>query len=311
VKARADIAARAAALSMRVFRIDADGVHERHEGGSLVPVTGLDPTKVRVRAEADRVRVEAELPLGALLVLVMPTITSVGLAARPVSQEVPAESAYVFADLPAPVAFEPMPELRKRAHALLLGFERRLVYQPGSSDVRVYAYVGDQANLLYADTMHVQETVTKLYVPVRKFGAIEVGKVLNDLAFGVLKDGKPVDVRTMNPLGSVERDGELHVFEASVHGTTAGTFSNQWQVLAIAPDGKLREDLVDDAVDNAAVGVEEFHADDFSSLGFERTTKDSPTGASTVTTLVWRYDAQERRYVAGPGKRPPKRKKKR
>lgn len=299
----------------RLFRIDREGARRVHADGTLSRIEGA---KHALKPGPGGAAVEISLPLAAMPRLAAAPLEWLRLVARPASAPRPPElplEQWVWVKLPAPVSFDPLGELRARAFAMIHGrtfFPPGLSYHP--SDPLHVESVG------HADSaMSLRAREEALYTKARTFGDVEIGDVSACGRFlAVLHKGRLSELIPLEPdlnldragpkelRGMIERDGELHVlwFTPKFYSYDVSFVEPAWSVLAVAPDGSVRGDVLD--TDIEGVRWEEdasgFESKDFNTFGIRGTTH-FPEGWAgdyqeklTGKEITWRWDSKARKY---------------
>ncbi len=305
VAEHAAVAARKEALAVRLFRVDAGGVRERLADGSLRDVGA----RSRAVATPDSLRVEATLPVTALPMTDAPRLEAVHLAARGGSAAPTfAPDDFVEVALPAPFESGLLPEVRARAFELALQENGWPTMRPGTGEVTLYRWRGAGANddLMFVSTDHLEVVNVPLVTPLRSLGEVDIGLLFGGAGTEVHRASTVLDARLFRVEGSTVREGEVHVFSPSVASIPDGTLGTSYRAIAIGKDGTVRDDLVDLAPSTDVVSFTAFHADDWSTFGFERVLRAARGAQGRTVTVTWRYDTRTRRYIptTRPGPRP-------
>ena len=285
----------------RVLRLDAEGVRQVKDDGSLAPVDGA---KVIWKPGPRGATAEATLPLTALPRVPEAPLGSLRFVARAVTTPKPpavAPEAWVWLELPAPVGFEPWAELRatafERARGAAVLYPSGLSYHP--ADPLHVETVGYDRGVY--DTSHVRGFEATLYKKQASIGDVELGQVS---AYGdwlaILRKEKLVELVDLpgNLQTVFERAGEIHVVTYSQY-TSTDTWAEQarWSVMAIKSDGTVREDIMERGVDNLSWKQVERFSDKamytFGVRGLAMGTADEKEG----TEVSWRWNPGSKTYA--------------
>jgi hypothetical protein len=247
---------------------------------------------------------EASVPLRALPRMSAAPVTSLVLAARSVAAPaLPAPEQWAALELPEPVGFEPWAELRALAFGAEMGtgyYRPNTSYHPAEPlRLETLSYAGEMDRRDYAARDGA------LYARRMSLGELEIGVVQGSADHvAVLRRGKVVAVhgrRGGTLVDMVPRDGEVHVFVFDVE-TATDTFmtSADWTLLAIGPDGALREKVLDEPPNFVPWAYpKEFHSPDLQTFGVRGGWYSEVDGKDTTTgwERTWRWDKAQRRYV--------------
>jgi hypothetical protein len=304
----------------RVYRIDRQGIVAVQDGGKLVAVEGA---KVASRPAPGGVTIEASLPAKALPRVAEAPWVDIALGAHAARAEAPPANGsfpLVSFDLPEPVAFEPWAALRAQLFDVELhtATPPGLSYQPGDPlHIESMVYPGE------TERGWLVPSEAPIYVKQGSIGGAEVGFVASrSLYAAVLNKGKLVDLFRVvgKVMGLVERDGELHLLSCSIEvQTDSWTTWAVWSVLAIAPDGTVRTEVVETAPGEFNWDeVREHHDKALATFGFRgRTRRFDGSEEGRWYDVTWRWDRRARTYtgqrreVPAPPKPPKKPAKKR
>lgn len=300
----------------RLFRIDREGVRRVHADGTL---SRIEAAKHALKAGPKGASVEISLPLAAMPRLAAAPLEWLRLVARPAAAaakppELPLEQ-WVWVKLPAPVSFEPLGELRARTFALLRGktfFPSGVSYHPSDPlHVESVSHAGD------AMSLKAQEET--LYTKARSFGDVEIGDVSARGRFlAIFHKGKLSELIPLEPelnldragptelRGMIERDGELHVFwfTPKFYSYDVAFVEPVWSVLAVAPDGSVRGDVLDSDIEGVRweEDASAFQSKELDTFGIRGTTH-FPEGWGgdyqeklTGKEITWRWDSKARKY---------------
>jgi hypothetical protein len=294
------------------IRIESSGVRRVTEQG----VSDVSTAKIASQPGPAGFTIEATIPLEALPRFSEAPLTSVRLAIHPGSAAPPsvADDAWLVTKLPAPVAFEPMADLR----ALAFETSQWMSYQPAAPlDVEVTRYPS------YTERSAFEVKREPLYARRMEIGDVEIGLLAQGLPADSVRAGVSDRVSLLVrrrgappkaiPLGSlpavfVERGGEAHVLcytsnELYVHdGSPNASFlpahDATWSGQAIDRDGNVRDLEFDGDAPATWEDVEPFH--DATSIGVRGSSTDWTIGLGKrgdTTELRWRWEAKKAVYV--------------
>jgi hypothetical protein len=238
--------------------------HEpRREAGGQPIERALGGTEIAWTRGEDRVRFEARLPLDALPRLGEAPLRSLNLYARTTRRGASVDEAIATMPaaawwqswLPRPVSFEPHAELR---HALFaVAFEQHAPASTPAGSVLGHPAPGlsyhpstpNEIEVVESGHERAERLVGPLFRRVARLGPIDVGRAraMHDYLVVLSPKGLValVDLEGAGPSKAVERAGELHVATpVLVPGRgSPGITLPHWSVVAVAPDGTLRDPI--------------------------------------------------------------------
>ncbi len=282
----------------RTFRLNGQGLFWIGKSGALEPV----PNSLAAMKRTERgMTVEARIPVAAYPraseVPLTQTYAHAIAATAATPPDVPGNE-WIGLAVPAPLHFEPHAALRaaayERTHTSMypLGFS----YHPAEPDrIETVRYPG-------WDASSVVVSEKPLYVPERKLGDLEIGYASAVRpAVAVFKAGAFVELVDLEgePVGSVERNKEIHVFSYSdMTADDSPGLMARWSVLAVAADGSTLNPINQDTGVSAWSKVYEIHSDKFDWFGV----RGVPFGFANEETprpieILWRLDKQLGGYM--------------
>ncbi|MEP7121165.1 MAG: hypothetical protein ABJE95_09655 [Byssovorax sp.] len=316
-----ELVARHRARFTRLFKLDRDGVRRVAVDGTLSPIEGA---KAVFKPGPHGGTVEVALPISALPRMVEAPVVTLRLVARAVTGQKPdlVAAQWVEVELPDPVTFEPFGDLRNHSARRLDSTVREtgFSYQPGDAlHVETMRYDTE----LKADAVITLDE-TLQHQPVARIGDLEIGYVSVYRPWLAIfdkgkflrearvppdeNDGGPRPVDTFSspePRGFVKRDGEIHLFS---YGKMSFAWSGEirwpsWSVIAIAPDGSVR-DPVEATEVPMMVGGETtgFISPDHSSFGVRGPADNAARrpGEPDMVSLevTWKWNPAKKKYVS-------------
>ncbi|MFO0589309.1 MAG: hypothetical protein U0441_17355 [Polyangiaceae bacterium] len=298
ITAREDFGEAQSARFRRMYRLDRKGLRSVDAKGALVPVPGA---KVAFKDGKAGVTVEAAFPQKALPRTDSAPLARIGVSVRAGSEGDPPKDGGAFEehDLPVAVGFEPYASLRAAAFQLAADHSLGapgLSYQPGDGvELEEVGYAGGDTTSL-AIGPHV------LFERLTTWNGFEVGYayVIGDAVAVLDKSGTLISIQGMqgNPMGFVERDGELQVFGYWDYQPGDDSAERaEWSAVAVQKDGSLRSNLIETTGANQRwVVPAEFHDKDFSRFGVRGQLADNNGGPPETGQTTWVWNPKERAY---------------
>jgi hypothetical protein len=138
---------------------------------------------------------------------------------------------------------------------------------------------------------------------------VEVGYVqVVETLVAVLHRGKLVEIhRPMaEPMALIERAGELHVLSYRTEAPSDTWMTSAlWEVLAIGPDGTLRQDVMEEDTQYSWSEPREFHDATFTTFGVRGGIQSNPDEKPRPMEQKWRRDKRKKRYLSLSHKKAP------
>jgi hypothetical protein len=286
----------------RLFKIDSAGVHTAAKDGALTPI---EDARAVFKARPVGASLEISLPVSALPRLTSAPLRSLRFIARAATLPAPPAfdlATWVALDLAAPVAFEPLAEIRAKAWEMR--YDRSSIepptmsYHPADPLHTESVYYGDREG---KDTSQVVTTEDVLYTKQASLGDVEVGYALADgRSVAILQRGHVVDFVGLQgtPIGVVERDGGIHVLSyQTVTWSDNWVTTAAWYGIVVAADGTYREDVITQESGNFSWDdVAEFHTKSLDAFGLRGTRTLLDTQKKEGVERTWRWDRAAKMY---------------
>lgn len=302
ISAHADFTVAHEARFHRLFKIDSTGVHAAAKDGALTPIEGAGAV---FKAGPAGASVEVSLPVSALPRLTSAPLRSLRFVARAATLPTPPAfdlATWVDLELAAPVAFEPLAEIRAKAWEMR--YDRSSIepptmsYHPADPLHTESVYYSDREG---KNTSQVVITEDVLYTKQATLGDIEVGYAVADgRSVAILQKGKVIDLVSLQgtPFGVVERDGGIHVLSyQTVTWSDNWVTTAAWYGIVVAADGAHREDVVTQESGNFSWDdVAEFHNKSLDAFGLRGTRTLLDTQKKEGVERTWRWDRAAKMY---------------